>query len=305
MTDIPQLSDSDSECSEIVFYIDCDKEEEDSPDISVDVKLKVSDLSNVHDVRKDKEGIWCNSQSIDPLASNFSPAPDPEIESPVKSNYPYTSPPPLESPKAKLKPKQNISKPPTCYRRLSPIPDHPKLSLVTPSSSPSSDPFLDLKKTISGMESFVSKLHRRSLTFDSPMAEFTPTSHSTPPAKELELPHLTSRKKRKRNSIIKTVNHRPMIWKNEREFKRLTKEHTQKNSDSPIVYENHAHRVKRRRLSEVKFSPDIQNRDWQKFGTPVQAPTRMSDLKIQTYSIPSPVSPFVPKYPSLLKKEKS
>ena len=91
-------------------------------------------------------------------------------------------------------------------------------------------------------------------------------------------------------SIIKSVSHRPMIWKDEREFKRLTQEHTQKNTDSPLVYENHAHRVKRRRLSEVKFSPDIQDRHWQKFGTPVQAPTRISDIKIKTYSIPSPVT---------------
>jgi len=295
MTDIPQLSDSDSECSDLVFYIDYgEKVEEEPPDTSVDVELKGSDLSNVHDLRKDKEGFWCTSQTVDPIADNFSPAPDPKIESPVKSNYPYTSPPPLESPKVKPKKKQNTSKPPTCYRRLSPIPDHPKLSIDEPSSS--LDPFSDLKKSISGMESFVSNLHRRSLTFDSPMA-------STPPAKRLELPNLNSRKKRKRNSIIKSVSHRPKIWKDEREFKRLTKEHTQKNTDSPLVYENHAHRVKRRRLSEVKFSPDIQDRNWQKFGTPVQAPTRMSDIKIKTYSIPSPVSPFVPKYPSLLKKE--
>eukprot|EP00493_Phyllostaurus_siculus_P016385 UN16633 len=64
---------------------------------------------------------------------------------------------------------------------------NPDLYIDTTSSKSHTDLFSDLKETISGMESFVSRLHRQSLAYDSPDARSCEAVyHQTPPNKELD-----------------------------------------------------------------------------------------------------------------------
>jgi len=281
MNEIPTLSDSDEDShQDLVFYIEV--EETDKSEHEDATSPKSCREASPDETKKQDYPI----QSSDPIFA----------ESKSKSSL-YES----SKPCTKISTEQPASAPISRKRKR----EYTTSNNLTPTKS--EDLFLGLKQSISSMVSSVSRLHRQSSSFDSPSAQsLRRPQNFTPPVKELEILNVTSRRRKKRNSIIKNVDHRPKIWRDEREFKRLIKEHTHKNTSSPLVCDSHALRVKRRRVSGVKFSPDMQTKQWTKFGTPVQEPTRiLSDLNIKTYSIPSPVSPFVPKYSYLLKDSDS